>query len=129
MDLIGEDPVLSMSDKSFRIFSRNVARAPQFVGKDAVIDNSLISEGCRIYGTVINSVLSGGVVVEPGAIIKDSVVMEDVTVKSGAAVYSAIVDSDVVVESGAVAGTENASKNDIAVFAKGTVITAVSANN
>ena len=55
--------------------------------------------------------------------------MEDVTVKSGAAVYSAIVDSDVVVETGAVAGTENASKNDIAVFAKGTVITAVSANN
>ena len=129
MDLIGEEPVLSMSDKSFRIFSRNVARAPQYVGKDAVIDNSLISEGCRIYGTVINSVLSGGVIVEAGAIVKDSVVMEDVTVKSGAAVYSSIVDSDVVVESGAVAGTENASKNDIAVFAKGTVITAAAANN
>ena len=124
MDLIGDEPILSMSDKSFRIFSRNVARAPQYIGKDAVVDNSLISEGCRIDGTVINSVLSGGVVVEAGAIIKDSVVMEDVVVKSGAAVYSSIVDSDVVVESGAVAGVENADKNNILIYAKGTVITA-----
>ena len=124
MDLIGDEPILSMSDKSFRIFSRNVARAPQYIGKDAVVDNSLISEGCRIDGTVINSVLSGGVVVEAGAVVKDSVVMEDVVVKSGAAVYSAIVDSDVVVESGAVAGVENADKNNILIYAKGTVITA-----
>lgn len=130
MDLIGEDPILSMSDKSFRIFSRNVARPPQYVGSEAIIENSLISEGCRIYGTVINSVLSGGVVVEKGAIVKDSVVMEDVTVKTGGAVYSAIIDSDVVVGAGAVAGINNAGKNDIAVFAKGTVITADdSANN
>ena len=124
MDLIGDEPILSMSDKSFRIFSRNVARAPQYIGKDAVVDNSLISEGCRIDGTVINSVLSGGVIVEKGAVIKDSVVMEDVVVKSGAAVYSSIVDSDVVVESGAVAGVENADKNNILIYAKGTVITA-----
>lgn len=124
MDLIGDEPILSMNDRSFKIFSRNFARAPQYVGCDAVIENSLISEGCHIYGTVINSVLSGGVTVEKGAIVKDSVVMEDVTVKAGGAVYSAIVDSDVVVESGAVAGMKDASKNDIAVFAKGSVITA-----
>ena len=124
MDLIGDEPVLSMSDKSFRIFSRNVARAPQFIGKDAVVDNSLISEGCQIRGTVINSILSGGVVVEKGAIVKDSVIMEDVLVKTGACVYSSIVDSDVVVETGAVAGVENADKNNILIYAKGTVITA-----
>ena len=124
MDLIGDEPVLSMSDKSFRIFSRNVARPPQYIGKDAVVDNSLVSEGCRIYGTVINSILSGGVVIEKGATVKDSVIMEDVVVKSGAAVYSSIVDSDVIVESGAVAGVENADKNNILIYAKGTVITA-----
>ena len=124
MDLIGDEPILSMSDKTFRIFSRNVARAPQYIGNDATVDNSLVSEGCQIYGTVINSVLSGGVIIEKGAIVKDSVVMEDVVVKSGAAVYSSIVDSDVVVESGAVAGVENADKNNILIYAKGTVITA-----
>ena len=122
MDLIGDDPVISLADKDFRIYSKNTARPPQFIGKDAVIDNSLISEGCKIYGTVINSVVSGGVIVEEGAIIKDSVVMEDVVVKSGAAIYTAIVDSNTVVEPGAVVGKENASKDDIALIASGSVI-------
>ena len=122
MDLIGEDPVLNMSDRDFRIFSRNVARPPQYVGPKATIENSLISEGCKINGTVINSILSGGVVIEEGALVKDSVIMEDVTVKTGANVYSAIVDSDTLVETGATVGVENADKSDIAIVAKGTTV-------
>ena len=130
MDLIGEDPILNMSDKTFRIFSRNTARPPQYLGKNSHVENSLISEGCRIYGTVINSVLSGGVIVEEGALIKDSVVMEDVIVRCGGKIYTAIVDSDVVVEQGAVIGKLDADKSEIAVVAKGSVITAdASANN
>ena len=122
MDLIGEDPVLNMADRDFRIFSRNFARPPQFVGSKADIQNSLISEGCKINGIVINSILSGGVVIEEGALVKDSVIMEDVTVKKGGKVYSAIVDSDTVVEKNAVVGTENADKSDIAIVAKGTTV-------
>ena len=130
MDLIGEDPILNMSDKTFRIFSRNTARPPQYLGNNSHVENSLISEGCRIYGTVINSVLSGGVIVEEGAVIKDSVVMEDVVVKCGGKIYTAIVDSDVVVEQGAVIGKPDADKSEITVVAKGSVITAdASANN
>ena len=124
MDLIGEEPILNMADRDFRIFSRNEARPPQFIGPNSSIENSLISEGCRINGTVINSVLSGGVIIEAGALVKDSVIMEDVTVKSGAEVYSAIVDSDTVVESGAVVGKENADKSDIVIVAKGTTVRA-----
>ncbi|MBR2343539.1 MAG: glucose-1-phosphate adenylyltransferase [Clostridia bacterium] len=81
MDLIGEKPILSMSDKSFRIFSRNRARAPQYMGPASSVKSSLISEGCIINGTVENSILSGGVVIEKGAVVRDSIIMEDVTVK------------------------------------------------
>ena len=122
MDLIGDEPILNMSDRDFRIFSRNFARPPQFVGAKADIQNSLISEGCKINGTGINSILSGGVVIEEGALVKDSVIMEDVTVKKGGKVYSAIVDSDTVVEKNAVVGTENADKSEIAIVAKGTTV-------
>ena len=122
MDLIGNDPILSLADQDFRIYSKNTARSPQYVGCGAVVDNSLISEGCRIYGTVINSVVSGGVLVEEGAIVKDSVIMEDVVVKKDARVYTAIVDSDTVVEAGATVGKENAGKDDIALIASGSVI-------
>ena len=122
MDLIGDEPILNMADRDFRIFSRNFARPPHFVGNKADIQNSLISEGCKINGTVINSILSGGVVIEEGALVKDSVIMEDVTVKNGGKVFSAIVDSDTVVEKNAVVGTENADKSDIAIVAKGTTV-------
>lgn len=122
MDLIGENPVLNIQDHNFRIFSRNTARPPQMHGSSSVSKNSLISEGCKIYGTVENSILSGGVVVERGAVVRDSVIMEDVTIKAGAKVYTSIVDSDAVIREGATVGCENAGKDKITVIAKGTEI-------
>ena len=123
MDLIGEEPVLRLLETDLRIYSKNNARAPQYVGAGAVIENSLVSEGCRIEGTVKNSILSGGVIVEKGAIVTDSVIMEDVVIKKDAKVYTAIVDSKTVVENGAIVGKEGAGKDDIAVVASGSVIT------
>ena len=122
MDLISENPPMNLSDKSFRIYSRNTARPPQFIGKNATIENSMISEGCRIHGKVENSILSGGVVIEDGAEVYDSVIMEDVRICSGARVYTAIIDSDAVVEENCVVGKHGADKNDIAVIAKGTFV-------
>ena len=122
MDLIGENPILSLSDRSFRIYSRNSARAPQYLGKTSKTVNSLISEGCRIYGEVENSILSGGVVVEEGAQVRDSVIMEDVVIRKGAKIYSSIVDSDTIVEAGATVGCAGADKNNITVVGKGSVV-------
>ena len=122
MDLIGETPILSMSDRSFRIFTRNEARPPQYLGPNSKVVNSLVSEGCRVNGTVINSILSGGVVVEEGAVIKDSIVMEDVFVGKGSCIYTAIVDADTRVEAGAVVGVKDAGKDNIAVIGKGSII-------
>ncbi len=128
MDLIGDVPVLNIYDKNFRIFFKNTAHPPQFFGAKSAINNSLISEGCRIYGNVENSILSCGVIVEEGAVVKDSVIMSDVVIKKNAAVYSAIVDSDSLVESGCSVGIKDAGKDDITVIAKGTVIKANSKN-
>ena len=124
MDLIGDTPILNISDKSFRIFSRNFARSPQYIGPESKIKNSLISEGCRIFGEVENCVFSGGVIVEAGAFVKDSVIMDDVVIKSGAKVYTAIVDSDTVINENATVGIDGASKEDIVVVAKGSIIEA-----
>ncbi len=119
MDLIGENPILNIQDNNFRIFSRNTARPPQMHGASSMAKNSLISEGCKIYGAVENSILSGGVVVEEGAVVRDSVIMEDVVIKSGAKVFTSIVDSDSVINEGATVGCENAGKDKITVIAKG----------
>ena len=120
MDLIGENPILNISDINFRIFSRNFARPPQFIGKTAYIHDSFISEGCKIFGTVENSVLSGGVIIEEGAVVKNSVIMDDVVIKKGATVNYAIVDSDAVIGENAKVSMPSASKENIIVIAKGT---------
>ncbi len=122
MDLIGETPILDFSDKSFRIYSKNTARPPQFIGSGADIKNSKISEGCCIYGSVENSILSPGVIIEAGAVVKDSVVMADTVVKRNAAVYTSIIDSSVTINGGVVVGTDGAGKDAITVVAKGTVV-------
>ena len=106
MDLLGERPALPLKDKEWRILSRNDAMPPHFVGQGAVISNSVITEGCEIYGTVINSVLSAGVTVERGATVRDSVILGNVTVKADATVDYSIVDSDTVVGKGATVGKE-----------------------
>ena len=122
MDLIGENPVLNIADNRLRIYSKNVARPPQFVGAKSTVVNSMISEGCRIYGRVENSILSGGVTVEEGAVVRDSVIFEDVLIKKGASVYTAIVDSESVIESGVRVGVDGADKNNITVIASGSVV-------
>ena len=122
MDLIGDEPVLKLLESDMRIYSKNKARAPQYVGNGAVIENSLVSEGSRIEGTVKNSILSGGVIVEKGAVVLDSVIMEDVVIKKNAKVYTAIIDANTIVEAGATVGKEGAGKDDIAVVASGSVI-------
>ena len=124
MDLISENPPINLSDKNFRIYSRNSARPPQFIGAKAVVENSMISEGCRVHGKVENSILSGGVIIEECAEVYTSVIMEDVRICSGARVYTAIIDSDAVVENGGVVGKIGADKNDITVIAKGTSVKA-----
>ena len=104
MDLLGDRPELPLKDKAWRILSRNDALPPHFVGQGAVINNSVITEGCEIYGTVINSVLSAGVVVERGAVVRDSVILGNVTLKADSVVDYSIIDSDTVVGKGATVG-------------------------
>ena len=122
MDLICDDPLLNIQDKNFKIFSRNEARPPQYHGNKAIVKRSLISEGCRIYGTVENSVLSGGVVVKEGAIVKDSVIMDDVVVSEDAKIYNSIIDSEANIGKRAIIGNENPGKEGITVISKGKII-------
>ena len=116
MDLLGEQPTLSLVDESWRIYSRHGAEAPQFVGANAEVVNSSITAGCEIYGTVRNSVLGPNVTVEEGAVVEDSVIMNDVTVKAGAKVSYSILDANVTVGKNATVGAPKDQTDEIAVI-------------
>jgi glucose-1-phosphate adenylyltransferase len=115
MDLLGEKPNFNIHDKNWRIFSRNYAEPPHFVGEDAKVVNSMITEGCEIEGTVENSVLSNGVKVEKGAIVKDAVIMSGAVIKANAKVIYSIIDSNTVISSGAVVGEDKSTAKGIAI--------------
>ncbi|MGI6167277.1 MAG: glucose-1-phosphate adenylyltransferase [Eubacteriales bacterium] len=102
MDMLGSDPKLN--DKDWSIYSRQDSRPPQHIGRLAVVENSVVTEGCEIYGSVINCVLGSGVKVMSGARVSDSVLMDDVLVSEGASVDCAIVDTGAVVGAGARVG-------------------------
>ena len=106
MDLLGNNPQLDLNDGSWKIYSRSNAYPPHYVGESAVIKNSQITEGCEIYGTVINSVIGGGVTVARGATVKDSVLFDNITVSEGASVYYSMVDSGTVVGKNATVGKD-----------------------
>ncbi len=104
MALLDDDPALDLYDKEWLIHTRSEERAPAKVGPTAQVHRSLISHGCMIAGTVVNSVLSPGVRVDVGAVVRDSIVMFDSVIRSGAVVDRAILDKEVVVGPGAIIG-------------------------
>ncbi len=115
MDLLGEKPALSLLDEGWRIYSRHGAEAPQFVGEDAIVENSSITAGANLCGIVRNSVLGPDVTVEKGAIVEDSVLMKGVVVKAGATVRYSILDENVTVGENATVGEYRMTATDVTV--------------
>ncbi len=125
MDLLGAEPAFSLNEESRgRIYSRSSVSPPQYVGGGAMISNSIITEGCKIHGTVINSVLSHGVIVEAGAIVRDSVVMANTYIGKDASVNFSILDENITVETGAKIGESKDTAKGLAVIGNGCKIAA-----
>ena len=128
LDIINPNVDLDLSDPSWRIYSRNPIAPPHYIGKNAVVESSSISEGCEIEGNVDYSVISSNVIIEEGADIRYSVIMPGVTIKKNAKVYYSIVAEDAVIDEDAHIGVipeelENPEDWGIAVIGAGATIT------
>ncbi len=122
MDILGDEPALTFSDGSHRILSRHNNAPPQYVGEDAVVENSSITEGCAVLGTVRNSVLGENVRVLEGAVVEDSVLMGDCVIGKGAVVQYAIIDHEVKVGEGATVGLPCDRAKGITVIGEGVTV-------
>ncbi len=111
MDILSTQNGIDLEDRKFKIYARNTAEPPHYLGKGSKVNNSIISEGCNIDGEVINSVVFRGADIEHGAVVKDSIVMPEAIVKRGAVVAHSIVAWEAVVGEGAFIGeTQNGPK-------------------
>ncbi len=105
MDLLSPSVPLDLYDQNWKIYSRNENVPPQFIGDNAHIENSMITEGSNVDGTVDFSVISSGVTIEEGATVKYSILMPGTVVHKGAIVEYAILGEDCDVASGATIGS------------------------
>jgi glucose-1-phosphate adenylyltransferase len=99
-----EEPEFDLYDPSWVIHTRSKERPPVKLGSSGQSRDSLLSNGCVIEGKVVNSVLSPGVRVERGAIVRDSVIMNDTVIRSGAVVDRCVLDKEIEIGAGAQVG-------------------------
>lgn len=104
MDMLSTT-LINLYDPSWPIRSRSVAQPPHYIGSDASVGHSIVTEGCVIEGSVENSVLSSSATVGKGAKVLYSVLMPGVTVEDGATVEYAIIGEGTVIKSGAHVGS------------------------
>jgi glucose-1-phosphate adenylyltransferase len=104
MSLLAENPALDLYDREWVVHTRSEERAPSKIGAKAQVNGNLLSNGCRVDGIVERSVLSPGVYVAEGAIVRDSVILNDTIIHAGAVVDRSIIDKNVVIGAGAHVG-------------------------
>jgi glucose-1-phosphate adenylyltransferase len=97
MALLDEHPAFDLYNPTWVIHTRSEERPPAHIRPGAQVINSLISHGCIISGQVERSVLSPGVVVEEGAIVRESIILFDAVIGTGSVVDRCILDKEVIV--------------------------------
>jgi glucose-1-phosphate adenylyltransferase len=132
MDLVSVDPAFSLYSEKWPLRTYQRQLPPGKCTLSGKIIDSIVSDGCIISGgTVDQSVLSPGVIVERDAWVYQSVIFDDVFIEPGAKVNRAIIDKECRIRSGALIGFDHAldkargctvTENGIVVVPKGTEI-------
>ena len=127
MELLGKNPEFNLrGGKHETIYARNSALPSSYIDDDAKIVDSLVAEGCEVYGTVKHSVVSIGCTIGKNALVEDAVVMPGVVIEDGAIVRNCILGEGSKIGKNAVVGGQFAEgeTREISVTSKDAVIEA-----
>lgn len=127
LDLLNPKVDLDLSDPTWKIYAKTPVSPPHYISANAKVQNSMISEGSRVYGDVDYSILFSDVTVEEGAEVKYSIVMPGTVIKKGAVVQYSIIAENAVIEAGAIVGRspedmENRDDWGVAVVGSGVTV-------
>ncbi len=118
-----ENSGINLFDDDWKVYSRNSGMNGHKIGENAVVENSMITDGCRINGNVKHSVLFAGVRVEEGAVVEDAVIMGGTVIKAGAVVKHCIIAENVTVGENAVVGAmPTEEENGVATIGAGVTV-------
>lgn len=97
MDLLDREIQDELFEKNGLIYTKVKDEPPSFYGGDSFVSNSVVSSGCVIEGVVENSLLSRGVHVEKGAIVRNSIVMQNSVIGETSSISHMILDKNVTI--------------------------------
>ncbi|WP_329415715.1 glucose-1-phosphate adenylyltransferase [Streptomyces sp. NBC_00704] len=122
MDLIAERPAFNLYNRNWPIYTHSGQLSPARFNAGGIAGESIISAGCLIRGQVTRSVLSPGVLVDPGAVVQGSILHDNVHIGRGAVVRGAVLDKNVEVPPGATIGVNPERDADLYTVSQGGVI-------
>ena len=121
MDLLGNEPEFDLFDEHFPIMTNTPVYPPHYFGPQASVEDCIVANGCKVYGSIKHSILSTGAQVGPRATVENSVLLPGAVVKEGARVVRAILGENSVVEAGMTLGSVDQAK-DTAVIGDEVVV-------
>ena len=104
MELIDIIPEFNLYEEFWKIYTNSSILPPQYVASQAVIDRCIIGNGAEIYGEVHNCIISSGVVIGEGAVVRDSIIMRDAQIGQGCVIDKAIIAENTKIGDHAILG-------------------------
>ncbi|MBK7127151.1 MAG: NTP transferase domain-containing protein [Dehalococcoidia bacterium] len=108
MDLLAPNPSLNLEEAELKLRTAGAIMPPARFGRGAMVRESLISPAVHINGEVTRCVISPGVVIEEGAVVRDSIIQHRCVIRAGAVVDRSILDKEVTVGRGSIVGEGDA---------------------
>jgi glucose-1-phosphate adenylyltransferase len=116
MDLIDSNNGFNLNDPNWKIYTDTMAMPPQYLGKDANIKSSIVVDGCRVFGRVEDTVLSHGVTIGEGSVVKNSVIMSNAKIGKNVVIENAMIGEGAVIEDNCTISSEDGSISVVSEF-------------
>ncbi len=97
MDLVKTVPEFNLYEDFDKFYTNSDSLVPQYTSANAEVIDSLLADGCEVYGTVKNSVLGPEVTVEEGAVVESSIIFGSCTIGKNTKIIRSIIDESVEV--------------------------------
>ena len=91
LSLIKYEETKDLFDEEWPIHTRTNDSCPTQYYETADVKQSVVSNGCRIEGTIINSVIGRGCTIKKGVVVKNSVILPDAYIEEGIHVENHVV--------------------------------------
>ncbi len=99
MDLLSADNDVHLFADDWKIYTDNEARPSQYIGPQAKLENSIVTEGCVIYGEIVNCIVFPGAYIGHNTRIENSIIMENVVIEDNVIISKSIILEDAKIKS------------------------------